>query len=529
MTRIASIMTSLLLLAGCNTQESTTDFSPNTLRVALEGDPQTLDPRMARTLTDATVMQMLYEGLMRVNREGELRHALAQDIKVSLDLKTYEIHLKPSFWSDGSPLVAADFVETWRSMLDPAFPSPNAAQLFVIKGAKEAKEGSLPLQDVGLTTISDSSFSVELEQPTAYFLQLLSTHFYLPLPASVRSKGQPTADPHAHLYNGPFTLNEWKHHNQLTFEKNPYYWDSSHVKLKKILFVVADEMTALSLFEKNKLDWAGSPLSTLPQDAIPTLKKQKRLKMVSADATYWFRFNTQAAPFTSANMRKALNLALNRAEIVDHITQGNQRPALGLLPPSLSLQKKGFYEDNQVVAAWEHFQKALSELGISKDEVPPITLCYIGNDRNQKIAQAVQQQWQKAFNIPIALQSCEAKVSYDHLARGDYQVMLGSWFADFKDPVNFLNIFKSKTNGVNNTQWENASYAQLIDASNSEMDLDKRRSILLQAETLLMDEMPIAPLFYNTYNFVLKPHVSAVGLDFKNASIRDEYSDFAGE
>lgn len=519
-----AIFCALLLLTACDKTITEVSTVKNELRISSEADPQSLDPRLARTLIDTTVMHMLYEGVMRVDNQGQLQNALAQDITVSEDLKTYTITLKRTFWSDGSPLTAEDFIETWKSILDPKFPSPNAAQFYMIKGAKEAKAGSLSLKGVGLELISELAFKVELEYPTAYFKELLASHFFLPLNKKTRLQDPTNATLASFIFNGPFILNEWKLHNELTFNKNKDYWDKNNVNLDRIKFVISDTQTALSLYNNDSLDWAGSPMSTLPQDAISSLKKDGSLQVVNADGTYWFRFNTKAYPFNNLNFRKAFNLAINRDEIVKHITQGNQVVALGVLPPSLAFNKNGYFKDNQLTEAWTLFQESLKDLNISKDELPPIVICYGSNERNHKIAQAVQQQWIKAFSIPISLQSCEAKLAFEKFKKGKYQIMLGNWFADFSDPINFLDVFKTHQMTEGQSHWT-FRYNQLIAESNMFDNEKERNEILQQADRLLMENVPVAPLFYNVFNFIKKDYVAGVYvselgyLDFKNALI----------
>lgn len=506
-----------VLLVSCEVQNNSETGNQSVLRVAAESDPQTLDPRLSRTLLDTTVMHTLYEGLMRIDEEGEPENALAEKISVSPDLKTYTFLLKKTFWSDGSPLTSMDFVETWKSILDPSFPSPNASQLYVIKGAKDAKEGKGSSEKIGLHYQTDLTFTVELETPTPYFEKLLSSHFFFPQHQKVRNAKQTSVSPGGYMYNGPFLLGEWKHHDKLTFLKNQKYWDAPNTKVEQIEFIVADETLALNFYHQDKLDWAGSPLSSLPQDAIQNLRKEEKLKLAEACGTYWFRFNSGSDPFVNEEMRKAFCLAINRGDIIEYVTQGNQVAALGILPPPLSLKSEGFFKDNDLSAAKSHFANALNQLKLNSDDLPKITLLYGNNERHHKVAQAVQQQWLAALGINVELQACEAKISYDKLAKGNYQIMLGSWFADISDPINFLNVFYAS----------DLTYAQLIDESNTQTNAGERSHRLLLAETHLMNTMRVAPLFFNTFNYLKKENVKGVYfsplgyLDFKNAEIHE--------
>jgi oligopeptide transport system substrate-binding protein len=290
--------------------------------------------------------------------------------------------------------------------------------------------------------------------------------------------------------------------------------------------MILEPNTAFQMFLRRALDWTGSPLSILPPDAIPALKSERRLKIAPAAGTHWFRLNVDKPPFDKLNMRKAFAYALNRQAITEHILQGGQIPAMGIIPPSLNLNNKPLFDDNTVVKARELFQAALDEANMTKDQLPPIYLSYKTDERSQKIAQAVQQQWQKAFNIPILLDGCEAKCYFEKINTGNYQIGSGSWFADFRDPINFLDVFKSRDNKTNHTNWENLEYISLLDQSSGEKDPEQRKEVLRQAEKLLVEQMPVIPLFFYTFNYVKTDHlegvyVSDLGyIDFKNAHFK---------
>ena len=129
------------MLFGCSSSPNTYDNYENTAIVPIERDPQTLDPRKMRDLGYMNVAHMFYEGLTRVNLQGKVEMAVAESIDTSSDGLTYTIHLRDARWSDGSPITADDFAQTWKSSLQPQFSAPNVYQLYVIQGAKEAKEG----------------------------------------------------------------------------------------------------------------------------------------------------------------------------------------------------------------------------------------------------------------------------------------------------------------------------------------------------------------------------------------------------
>lgn len=513
----------ILSCCGCsndqaNTQHNQTKF----LAIAAADDPLSLDPRLVRDLSSSTVMRMLYEGLLSTSFNGKIVPGIAEGYTISNDKKTYTFHLRPSTWMDGSPLTAHDFEATWKSVLNPAFPAPNAYQLYVIKGAKAAKEGRASVDDIGIQATDDQTLIVELEQPAPYFIDMVSCHFFFPVHKSARDlqSGSSSANP---IGNGPFKLDNWTKRSELLAVKNPLYWDQANVSLPGVSLQVLDEHTALQLFKAGELDWIGSPLSTLPQDSVATLKQQNLLQISKGSGTHWFRLNTSKPPFNNQKMRQAFAQALNRKDIIEHITQGNQQPAIGIIPPSFGLTSQKYYSDNNIASAQELFNEALAEEKLAKSELPTISISYASNDRNHKIAQAVQQQWNAVFGIDVALNGNESQMQMDKVKTGNYQIAMGSWYADIQDPINFLEIFKSKENPTNQTFWENQEYTNLLSQSSLELDSDKRKGILSEAEKILVEEMPVISVFHSAYNYlkndqVEKVYFSPLGyLDFKLA------------
>lgn len=516
------IMPLLLLLGGCSNQHPSTEA--RFLKVAATDDPRSLDPRLVRDLSTVTVMRMLYEGLMRTDGSGAIVPGAAESVSVSDDKRTYTFKLRDASWSDGTPVTAQDFAETWRSILNPAFPAPNAYQLYLIKGAKDAKEGKSSLDNIGVKTTDSQTLIVELNQPAPYFLEMTSCHFFFPVHQSLR-QSPPNTQIDTIIGNGPFTQNAWNRRNAFTAVKNPHYWDASHVNISGVELIILDENTALQLYKAGAIDWAGSPLSTLPQDAVSSLKQQNQLKIAPGAGTHIFRINTTRVPFDNEKMRRAFALAIDRQAIVDHVTQGNQLPAIGFVPPSFGFSDQNYYQDHDVAKAQQLFKGALAEMHQNKKNLPRIALRYAANDRNHKIAQAVQQQWSKAFDIPIALESTELQVYFDKVRTGDYHLAMASWYADIRDPINFLELFKSKENPTNQTFWESSAYTQLLENSSLEMDPAARTKLLQEAEKMLLTAMPVAPIFHSSYNYLKSDQVQGVYfsplgfLDFKEASL----------
>ncbi len=526
LSKLLSLMLLLTLTVSCDRQQEQPEAEEKqaVLRISSEEDPQTLDPRMARSLVNVTYIKMFYEGLINRAQDGSLVPGVAREANISSDGKTYTFHLRECTWSNGDPVTAYDFASSWKSLLSPDFPAPNAYQFYMIKGAKEAKEGAITVDEVAINAIDSQTLVVELSDPTPYFLELTSTHPFCPVhPVWASDTSQPF------IGNGAYQLGHWEKRSEVEAVKNPLYWDADQVKLDKIIVMILDPNTALQMYAANEVDWIGSPLSTIPVDALATLKQENRLGVAPGAGTQWFVFNTEKAPFTNQKMRKAFSLAVNRHDIVEHVTQGNQTPATGVVPLSYGLQALPYFEEFSMGAAKKLFQESLEEMQLSAEELPSISLSYVSTERNHKIAQAVQQQWHEAFGIDVQLDHCESKLYFDRIGKREYTLGMGSWYGDFRDPINFLEIFKSKNNSTNSSQWENKQFIDLLNLSARVNDPKNRMNILRRAERILMNDMPVAPIFHASYNYMKNENVSDVYfselgyLDFKHAYI-EEYT-----
>lgn len=482
-----------LILSCC---DHASPKSSHQLRIGISSDPTTLDPRKMRDMSAVSFAPLFFDGLTRLDQDGIPQLAVAKEFTVSPDQKTYTFKLRDSFWSNGDPVTAYDFENTWKGNLNPATASPNAYQLYIIKGAKEANEGKIPVDQVGIKATDASTLVIHLNQPTPYFLNLLATYFCFP----VHPKGY-------EINNGPFLLKSWTALSELVAAKNPHYWDADKVKLSEIAFIVTDDNTALRMFEKGDFDWIGSPLAAIPPDAIQSLKTKDYFHITPAAATNFVRLNVNSPPLNDIKVRQALRDTIRRKELVEHILQANQVPAYSLVPYSFSTP---LFQEQTLTSPFP---------------AAPITLIYSNSERNHKIAQALQEQWRVNWGIPINLQSYESKLYLEKLKKGDFQMALGGWFADLSDPISYLEIFKDKNNGTNNTNWENPRYKNLLSESATESNPEKRAALLKEAEKILIEESPIIPVFHYTYNYASNPMITGVYfsdlgyIDFKNADI----------
>ena len=508
---------------------SQSSFASTPLRINIAHEPQSLDSRKVRTLNDINLIKVFMEGLTRIDKGEKTSYAMAENITVSEDGKTYQFKLREAYWSDGQPVTSQDFVYAWKNSLSPKFNSPNAPMLYVIKNAKPIKEGKLPLSLLGVSAPDDKTLIVELCHPVPYFLELTEHPIFFPVHEKFDRKHPNWAENcETYVSNGPFLMSNWKHHDKIEAKRNPNYWDAKNVHLSQLKMFMVSEETGFKMFDAKKLDWDGSPFSTIPSDAITHLQESGQLNSFPTLATAWIRINVEKPPFNTQKIRRAFALAINRQEIINHVTQGNQIVATGIVPKAMGLQTTPYFQDDNKEEALYLFEEALRENNLLKENLPEIVLTYSATKLFHSMAQAIQDQWSQAFGITVQLQPIESKVFFSRVSKQDYTLSLGSWFADFNDPVNFLEVFKSKSNGTNNTNWENEKYAKCIDNSYLCKDQEKRFEYLRQSEKLLIDEMPIIPIYYYSLLFVKDKNLQDVvltkmgNIDFKWAYINKE-------
>ncbi len=537
---VSSVLVLGAALAGCGGNAATSTNSsasqgtadkassgPQVLRLNLHSEPPTADPGIAEDSTSGAVLRATFDGLTRTTEDGKQHESVAEKINVSDDMLTYTFTLRDSKWSNGDPVTAHDFEFAWKRALDPKTASNYAYQLYYIKNGEKYNKGEIKdANEVGVKALDDKTLQVTLERPTPFFLELTAFYTYYPVNQKVVEADPKWAtEAKTHVGNGPFKMQDWQHKNKMVLVKNDNYWDKDAVKLDKIEFsMIEDENTELSMFDNGDLDWAGAPLSQLPTDAMQALKDSGKMTIQPIAGTYMYKFQTDLPPFNNAKIRKAFSYAIDRQAIIDNVTQGNQDPATGYIPTSMIIKKDGYFKDHDLDTAKKLLAEGMKELGISK--LPPITLSFNTSDAHKKIAEAIQDQWKKAFNVDVKLENKEWKVYLEDQHQGKLQVSRSGWLGDFNDPINFLEMFRDKNGGNNDTHWENAQYKELLNKSALEKDPEKRKEILGQAEQILMDEMPIAPIYFYTNSYVKNDKVKGVlmdGLgfvDYKWASIQ---------
>jgi oligopeptide transport system substrate-binding protein len=483
------------------------------LRINIVPERSSLDPRLGNRRRSGNLIKMFYEGLTRIGQEGYPELAIAEHIDVSRDRKTYTFFLRESCWSNGFPLTALDFEYAWKKMLEPEFDGPYAYFFYPIKNARAAKQGQVPLSEVGLRAEGSHRLVIELEHPAPYFLDLTANWIYSPLcrDTDLRSPGWAHSTGEGYVCNGPFKLNSSRPNEELVAVKNGWYWDAHAVRLEKIhVSMCADPELTLKRFEAGEIDWLGEPLSDIPIKALHRFHHQKRLETVGPAAVYWYAINTQRPPFNNRKMRQAFAFALNRKRLIQRVLPGSPSPAYTILPPGLSLLDKPPFKDGDTELARRLFLEALDELGMKHEEIGPIVLTYRQGEGEAIVSAEVARQWHQVFSVPIRVQVVPWESYFECLSSGAYHIGGAMWYCYCHDPIYNLEHLKHRDERINNTGWENATYQQLLDESDLCIDRLERREKLRQAEELFVEEMPIISAYCHDQKFIRREEVKGV-------------------
>ena len=481
------------------------------LRLSFFDLPLSLDPRLGGDEMSSNIMKMLFEGLTRISVGSQPTLALAKSVDISSDQKKYAFKLRRTFWSDGTPLVAKDFEYAWKKILSPSFYTPFAFFFYPIKNAKAAKEGKVKLDAVGVRAIDDKTLVVDLENPTPEFLELIAHSLYSPIHHEL-DKLHPNwaqGGDETYLCNGPMKFKKNLSNGGFEFEKNPLYWNQEKVKLDQIFILKNNAETAVEMFKNKEIDWLGHPMRPWETYFDKVQEKKSQTKFLG---THWCVFNTERFPFDHLKMRKAFAYATDR-ELLSQLV-AHTKPATTPLPLIHTLVGNKYLAKADKQLARKLFKEALSELGLTKNTFPIITLCFIKSPIRGKLAKALVKQWEDIFGISCRLEDHEFSGIFQKMVKGDFQVGTINWKSWINDAFYTLSVFRYRNNRVNFPKWVHPKFQELLDKAQQEIILEKRLEYLKNAEEILIQEYPIIPIHYEANRFT---H----GTNLKNAYVSD--------
>lgn len=512
------ILCIFLLLSGCGTLPTGSDdktFSENqVLRLAESQEIATLDSAKAKDVSSMNILNNVQEGLMRQGKGKKPEYGIAYDYEVSPDNVTYTFKLREdAVWSDGKSVTAHDFEYAWKRVLNPNTQSEYAYILYPIKNAEAYNQGKVGAQEVGVKAINDHTLEVTLEKPMFNFVHLTTTPIYLPQRKDIVEKYKNNYGLKANqvVYNGPFVVTDWQPY-KLVLNRNEKYWDVNAVILEAVeIHVVKDQATGINFYNAGQVETA-----QLNNAFVDAYKRTPDYVDVEVAGTYYILLNHKNPFFKNEKIRKAISLAIDREEIATGIMKDGSKPAGSLIPPSLmGVGTESFREGQEIVQsdirlAQQLFQEGLEELGMSQ---PPQSIVMIGYDSTAKrdVAVNIQDQLRKKLRWEIKLDSPTWKVHLDRVSRGDFDMAMLGWGADYNDPMGHFEIWLSD-NPMNFSKVSIPAYDQLVKQAKQESDQKNQIALLKQAEKVLVGvdgegHAAFVPLFYGSKAYVQKPIV----------------------
>ncbi len=531
----------------------------------------TLDPQRISYTHDMRVSYCLFEGLLRWDNTTFVpQPAVASAWSVSGDGTEYVFHLRPEArWSNGDPVVAADFVFAWRRAMLPDTASDYTALFYVIEGAEaffdwriEQLEqfGGLPSAErtaeaaealwvrtlerfdatVGLTAVDAHTLVVRLERPTAYFLDLVCFAIAHPVhPPTVERwasidgatgrllQRNDWTKPPLHIGNGPMVVTDWRFKREFRMERNAMYRDQSALGVESIAIVeIENPNTAVLAFQTGAVDWITN--ADRVGYLADMIEQQERGERVDTHAfptfgTYFWGFNCTATltggranPFADARVRRAFAMSTNKRDITEKVRRLGEPVAGSLIPPG---SIPGYTPPTGLAFDPVGARALLAEAGwVDRDgdgaleneagePFPAVeTLCSTGS-YHEDIALTLGAMWEEHLGVRTRVVSKETKAYKDDLMRRDYMLSRGGWFGDYGDPLTFLALSRTG-DGNNDRGFTNEAFDALLDRADAESDRAARFEILQHAERMIVEEeCPILPLFQYVQFYLYDPNV----------------------
>ncbi|MDR1802508.1 MAG: peptide ABC transporter substrate-binding protein [Treponema sp.] len=501
MKKTLSLVLAVMLLAGvvvsCNRSQSAATTGPASLEmVIMNGDITSLDPSQIVGVSDGNVNLALFEGLAGYDpKTAKAAPGVAESWSYSNNNTVLTFRLRQGVtWSDGTPINAQTFVDSWLYHLNPTTGSEYAYLMgMVVKGAEDYNEGDGRPEDVGIRAVDERTFEVTLVGPLPYALDMMAHWAFNPLPLHVIQRyGLQWTRPENFVGNGPFVVSEHIPNSRTVVVPNERYWNRANVFLTKIIFdATSDANTMYQAYLTGEADWStGVPLAMIDE-----IKLNKDYQVAPYLGVYYYIINNvNHVGLNDARVRKALSMAIDRDELVNNITRSGQLPATAFVPPM----------NDYVPAAGNGYnlteaRRLLAEAGYPNGQgLPTWEFVYNTGDGQRIIAEYIQQQWRNSLGVNITLRNVEWASYLSFRNTPEMQIARGSWIADYMDPQNFLDLFVTG-NTANRSKYSDPEVDRLINQSMTLPDGPERNRLMREAEEIAITrDQAVIPLYYNT-------------------------------
>jgi oligopeptide transport system substrate-binding protein len=501
-------------LAGCGDRPDQPG-TPTTLERGLSSDPETLDQHKLRSTQAADVLRDLGEGLVGFSATGELVPAAAERWDVSEDGLTYSFHLRENLrWSNGDPLSAADFVAGMRRLVNPATAAFYAQMLIDIENADAIISGDVPVSMLGATAPNEQTLVLRLVRPVPYLLSLLTHPSTFPVHAgSLKQHGESFARPGRFVSNGAYRLDAWIPGSLIALQRNEHYWNDAATAIDAVNYhVIVQTASELNRYRAGDLHIT----NTVPADNFAQVREEygDELHVAPYLGIYYYGFNLIKPPFKDNQpLREALSMAIDREQLTATVTGRGEQPAYSWVPPGVNNYAPA-HVGFQALGKAEREQLArvrYKEAGYDADKPLEVELRYNTGDLHRKIAVAVQSMWREVLGVEATLVNEEFQVLLANMRDAEItQVFRSSWTGDYNDAHTFLSVLQSDS-AANMPRYESREYDDILARAAAQVDPERRRLYLEEAERVMLSDHPLIPLYVFVSKHLVRPEVSGWG------------------
>ena len=501
----------LLFLTGCGGASTPDDSGLKVLHFGNGAEPQDLDAQAVTGVVEHHLLKAFAEGLVSEDPDLNIIPGVAQTWEVSESGLVYTFNLNPNAkWSNGETITAHDFVGTYKRMLTASIAAEYSYMLFHVVGAEDYLLGKIDdFSQTGFKALDEHTLELTLHQRTPFLLHAMNHYAWYPVPIKVidqfgglERKGTTWTRPENFVGNGAFNLKSWQPNRKIIAERSATYWDAENVPLDEIHFYPIESIdTEERMFRTGQLHITNE----VPLSKIKTYLEEspEMISIMPYNGVYFYRFNTTEPPFDDVRVRKALAYAINREDLVEKVTLANETPAYHVVPPGLLT----YTSDHKLPANLVEAKRLLAEAGYPNGEgFPQADLIYNTSEKHRTIAEAIQQMWRKNLGINMGLYNQEWKVYLDAQDNLDFQIIRAGWIADYVDPHVFIDMWKTG-GGNNDTGWGNEEYDRLLSQALAAPNDEERFKVYNRMEKILIDEMPVLPIYHYTNSKLISPKV----------------------
>lgn len=526
-----TLLMALTSFVGCGPTTSSGDSNPakqaaggdstggeatgkKAISINLVQEPPELLSVLTTDTASMTVLRHVVENLVMLDEKDEVIPGVAESWEYDEASLTYTFKLRQnSKWSTGQPVTAKDFVFAWQTLVNPKTAAEYNYMGFILKNGEAIANGEMDVTELGVKAVDDYTLQVTLERPVPYALSMFAFVVFAPINEENYTNLGETYGKDANTLptNGAFNVTSWTHESDIVLAKNPEYWNAEKVNLDEVkMLMITDTNASLNEFKAG-----GAQMVLVNGEQAAQLKAEGKDVLNYDDGSCWyFEFNTTKEGLKNAKIRRALTLGVDAKLFIEGVVKNNSTVATSFTPPAVNGVNGKFKDavgdliprDNDFAAA-----KALLEEGMKEEGLTSLNLSYICDDTDTaaKYAAYFQEQWKKNLGFEVTIQAMPFKSRIDRMQNKDFDIVLAGWGPDYNDPMTFMDLWVTG-GGNNHTSYSNAEYDALIKAATVEADVNKRQEMLIQAEKVLMTDLPIGPIYNRARDYIVADGLTGV-------------------